>query len=229
MRFLGLATDYDGTIAHHGYVDRPTIEALQRFKDFGGKLLLVTGRELHELLGIFPELPLFDLAVLENGALLYEPITRREECLAKAPPEEFANRLRERGVASLSVGNVVVATVEQYCEMVQQTIDELELELEIILNKGSVMVLPRGIDKAFGLRVALERLQLPAERVVGIGDAENDYVFLAECGYSAAVANALPRLKTRVDYVCGRDHGAGVVELIEHLVEAQPNAVASTL
>ena len=32
MYLLALATDYDGTIAHHGVVDAPTLAALKRFK-----------------------------------------------------------------------------------------------------------------------------------------------------------------------------------------------------
>ena len=30
MTYLALATDYDGTLAHHGLVDRPTVDALDR-------------------------------------------------------------------------------------------------------------------------------------------------------------------------------------------------------
>jgi len=53
---------------------------------------------------------------------------------------------------------------------------------------------------------------------VGVGDAENDEDFLAVCGCSAAVANALPRLKRKVDVVTSARQGAGVVELVNHLL-----------
>ena len=67
MRYHVLATDYDGTLAHNGRVDRPTVEALRRIKESGRKLVLVTGRELDELLDVFPELDLFHRVVAENG------------------------------------------------------------------------------------------------------------------------------------------------------------------
>lgn len=54
--------------------------------------------------------------------------------------------------------------------------------------------------------------------VVGVGDAENDQVFLSLCGYSAAVGNALGFLKKQVHYVTKATHGAGVEELIEKLI-----------
>ena len=78
MRFFALASDYDGTLAHHAKVDPDTIAAVRRFKESGRKFILVTGREMHELLEIFPEANLCDRIVAENGALLYNPATRQE-------------------------------------------------------------------------------------------------------------------------------------------------------
>lgn len=92
------------------------------------------------------------------------------------------------------------------------------LELQVILNKGAVMVLPSGINKATGLAAALDEMQLSPKNVVGIGDAENDHNFLSVCGYSVAVANALPTLKERVDFVTNGSRGDGVIELIEKLI-----------
>src|SRR5579871_1543060 len=110
MRFLALACDYDGTLALNGSVNHETVKALESVLASGRKLILVTGRELDELLGIFPEIGLFEWVVAENGALLYQPRSRKLKLLADPPPEEFATRLKERGVHPLSVGRVIVAT-----------------------------------------------------------------------------------------------------------------------
>jgi hydroxymethylpyrimidine pyrophosphatase-like HAD family hydrolase len=48
MRNLALCTDYDGTIAHHGQLDAPTLPALERLRASGQKLVMVTGRELDD-------------------------------------------------------------------------------------------------------------------------------------------------------------------------------------
>src|ERR1700709_1304176 len=69
--FLALATDFDGTIARDGVVKQETIDALRLLKESGRRLILVTGRELPDLIASFPELVLFDSVVAENGALLY--------------------------------------------------------------------------------------------------------------------------------------------------------------
>ena len=73
-----------------------------------------------------------------------------------------------------------------------------------------------------GLRAALAELNLSPTTVVGIGDAENDHVFLRICGVSAAVANALPALKKEVDFVSRATHGAGVEELVGKILCETP-------
>jgi hypothetical protein len=97
-------------------------------------------------------------------------------------------------------------------------IRELGLDLQVILNKGSVMVLPVTVDKASGLRAALDELGLSPTSVVAIGDAENDQAFLAMCGCGVAVANALDALKARASHVTRGEAGAGVREVIDDLI-----------
>jgi hydroxymethylpyrimidine pyrophosphatase-like HAD family hydrolase len=218
MRCRALATDYDGTLATDGGVDEETVAALRRLLASGRWLVLVTGRQLDELLGIFPHVELFERVVAENGAVLYHPGTHQETLLGQRPPAMFVAALQRRGVERISVGRVIVATWGNYETTVRETIHELGLELEVILNKDAVMVLPRGVNKSTGLRAALSELGLSPVSVVGVGDAENDVDFLRLCGWSVAVANALPLVKERVDFVTRADHGTGVVELIDRLV-----------
>src|SRR5262245_33663370 len=177
MDVAALACDFDGTLATDGRVADATLNALQRLVASGRRLLLVTGREFDDLASIFPGVALFDWVVAENGAHLARPDKSEERSLATRPPEEFLQRLRERGVAPLSVGRVIVATCKPHLTTVSQVIRELRLDLQVILNRGAVMVLPSGIDKATGLAAALEAMALSPRSVVGIGDAENDLPF----------------------------------------------------
>jgi hydroxymethylpyrimidine pyrophosphatase-like HAD family hydrolase len=218
MRYLALACDYDGTLATDGHVGAKAVKALADLLASGRKLILVTGRELPQLLAIFPRIDLCEWVVAENGALLYRPATKERQRLAEPPPEKFVQALRARGVGPISVGEVIVATRQPHETTVVQVIADLGLELQVILNKGSVMVLPAGVTKATGLAAALKELGLSPHNVVGVGDAENDHAFLSLCGCAVAVANALPALKERADVVTRGDQGAGVAELIGALV-----------
>lgn len=223
MHFIALATDYDGTIAHDGIVPETTLAALKRFKETGRKLIMVTGREMPDLKRVFPELAVFDKVVAENGALVYTPSTEEERPIAPAPPPEFVALLKARGVTPLSVGRSIVATWEPHQTTVLDAIKELGLELEIIFNKGAVMVLPTGINKAAGLAEALCDLSLSLHNVVGVGDAENDHAFLRACGCSVAVANALPAVKDTADLVTKAARGEGVEELVELVLARDPD------
>jgi HAD superfamily hydrolase (TIGR01484 family) len=218
VRYHALACDYDGTLATHGTVDEHTLEALDRFRSSGRKLILVTGRELDDLGRVFPHFDYFDRVVAENGALLYRPSSGEELLLAEPPPAAFIAGLRERDVSPLSVGRVIVATWEPFHTTARDLIRALDLELQVVFNKGAVMVLPFGVDKAAGLKAALAELGLSVHQSVGIGDAENDEIMLSACRCSAAVANALQRTKEFADIVTEQSHGAGVAELIDRII-----------
>jgi hydroxymethylpyrimidine pyrophosphatase-like HAD family hydrolase len=218
MHYLILATDYDGTLAKDGKVLEPTLDALKRLQKSGRRLILVTGRQLEDLCQAFPETSIFDCVVAENGAVIYFPATREELLLGSLPPEKFVNALRSRNITPLSVGKVIVATWEPNEAEVLNTTRELGLDLQVIFNKGAVMVLPAGVNKASGLSAALDKMGLSVRNTVAVGDAENDLSFLKLCELSVAVANALPSVKSEVDWITEEARGDGVIELIEKLL-----------
>ncbi len=284
MRFLAFASDYDGTLAHNGKIDRQTLRALEQLKRTGRKLILVTGRELDELIELFPQAAIFDCIVAENGALLYWPLPGKQasitkntprtqaglggkitgskpgtkanpgakakpgtaakpesktksgtkarlsgiitatgkpgrlETLTDPPAPEFVAHLRQKRVTPLSVGHSIVATSLKHKRTVVSTILEMDLDLHVILNKDAIMVLPTGVTKGTGLRVALDELGIAPHNVVAVGDAENDDSLLSMCGFSVAVANAIPALKRRAHKTTKQEHGAGVVEIIEQIM-----------
>src|SRR6185312_9821159 len=218
MRYHALATDYDGTAATHGVLDDATAAALVRLRATGRKLLLVTGRQIADLQAACPSLGLFDAIVAENGALVYRPTSREVRLLAAPPPSDFVQALRARGVDPISIGQVVVATLTPHENTVLEVIRALGLELQVSFNKGAVMVLPSGVNKATGLHAALSEMGLSPHNVVAIGDAENDHAFLSGCECGVAVANAIGSLKAHADWVTPGAHGAGVTALVDAML-----------
>jgi hydroxymethylpyrimidine pyrophosphatase-like HAD family hydrolase len=218
MRYHLLATDYDATLATDGTVAVETVDALNDVRATGRRIVLVTGRELDDLMSVHPDLAVFERVVAENGALLYRPATKEKTRLAEPPPAALLAALRKRGVAPLSTGEVIIATREPHETTVLDAIRELGLELQVIFNKGAVMILPAGVNKATGLTAALQELKISPHNVVGVGDAENDHSFLKLCERSAAVAGALPAIRDIADLVLDGDAGVGVRELAAALV-----------
>ena len=229
MRYQALACDYDGTIAEGGVVAPATRDALARLRASGRRVVLVTGRRLDDLERVCPDWSIFDAIVAENGAVYLRPPAREPRLLGPAPPEALLQRLQARGVTPLVPGAVIVATSQPFEVEVVEAIRDLGLELHVIFNKGAVMVLPSGINKATGLDVALTELGLSAHNVVGIGDAENDHAFLARCGLAVAVADALPSLKEAADVVTRGGAGAGAVEIVDALLADDGAALVAGL
>ena len=218
MRCLALASDYDGTLAHNGVLDELTTAALDRFRASGRRLLMVTGRELPDLQSVCRVLDRFDWIVAENGALLYRPADHFTRLLSAPASALLAQKLAEAHVQPLSVGRAIIATRDPYHTLTFELIKQLGLELQVIFNKGAVMVLPTGVNKATGLSCALNEMAIDPQDVVAVGDAENDHAFLAMCGLGVAVGNALPMLKERADLVVDVKRGSGVAELIDRIL-----------
>ncbi len=219
MRYRALATDYDGTLAEDGKVRSEVLVTLRRWRASRRRLILVTGRELEDLLATFPQVDVFDEVVAENGALLYKPSPPREQPLASPPPSKLVATLRERGVSPISCGRIIVATWQPHETIVIEVIRALGLELQVVFNKGAVMILPTGVTKASGLRSVLSELGIPCDSVVGIGDGENDHSLLDACGLGVAVSNAVPALKERASVVTEGARGDGVIEICERVKE----------
>jgi hydroxymethylpyrimidine pyrophosphatase-like HAD family hydrolase len=106
---------------------------LKTFFPPGRKLILVTGRHLPELISIFPDLNLFH-RVAENGAIAAKRscfVSRRMSASFKFfRNAEYPLRLAE---ASLLPGN-------RTKKHVLSCIRDLGLDLQVIFNKGAVMV-----------------------------------------------------------------------------------------
>ncbi|HEU5003297.1 MAG TPA: HAD-IIB family hydrolase [Actinomycetota bacterium] len=165
-----------------------TVAALQALRDSGRRLVIVTGRELDDLRTVLPRLDLFERIPAENGALLYGPETQRDRRLGDAPSENLVREIETGGVAALSIGASILATLEEHRHTVLAAIADLGLENHLVSNKGALMILPSGVNKASGLEAALAELKLTRHNTVAMGDGENDHALLdlSECGWAVA-------------------------------------------
>ena len=218
MRYLVVATNYDGVIADEGRPSSSAVSAIRRLRASGRRAILITGRRLADLIEAFPQLDDFDYVVAENGAVALEPAARKQTLLAKPLPAEFIERLRELKVDPLQVGEVIIATWLPNHTTVLRAIQEMGLELDIVFNRAAVMVLPAGVNKATGMDYALHELGLSRHEVLGIGASENDHSFLERSECAATVANAVPSILQAAAVVAKGRNGEGLAELIDELI-----------
>jgi hydroxymethylpyrimidine pyrophosphatase-like HAD family hydrolase len=218
MRYVALAAGFDGTLARDGRCDERCVEALRALAATGRKLILVTGRELRELLEIFPEARLFDYVVAENGAVMHRPATRESEILAQAPPEILLQELRRRHVTPLTVGSSIVRTVQANEAEVSAALRKLQLDFQLVTNPGALMMLPAGVNKASGVWAALRELGVSRHNLVAIGDGENDLALFEFAEHAVAVQNADPLVKRVANRVTLGSRCDGFLELARDLI-----------
>lgn len=211
-----LAVDYDGTIAEHGRVSAVTEATLRSLREANFRLILISGRRLENILPICNVLDLFDMVMLENGAVSYCPQTGTDQLIAPAVDQRFlADLERELPGAPLFIGRSMVATSARNAERIEMVIQRGGYDLHTVGCGGRVLVLPMAVSKGSGLSHALAELGLHRDQVIAVGDEENDIDLFEGCGLRAAVGNASPRLKAAADIALP----GGCEESIRHLAE----------
>lgn len=77
-------------------------------------------------------------------------------------------------------------------------------------------VIPKNVDKAYGIKHLLKLLNIPREATVCCGDSFNDITMLQYAGLGVAMANASDKIKMVADYVTVNDNDHdGIAEVIE--------------
>ncbi len=217
MYCRAFACDFDGTGADNGELAPELAAALGAARAQGFVTLLVTGRVYEEVEARCGDLSLFDAVVAENGAVVSLPGAQRTIQIGKPPPPEFLGALRARGVP-FQAGAVIVGTWDRHVIEVMELIRRFGIDAQLIFNRGAMMVLPSGINKAVGVRRALEELGRSPRNLIAFGDAENDLPLFAIAGVAVAARSAVPAVAAQADDRVSQPGGAGVAHYIHHVL-----------
>jgi Cof subfamily protein (haloacid dehalogenase superfamily) len=85
---------------------------------------------------------------------------------------------------------------------------------------GIVEMVPLGLDKAKGLRLAARRLGVHARETIAFGDMPNDIPMFAWAAHGVAMADAHPELRSVADEVTTGHDEDGVAVVLEKLLAA---------
>jgi hydroxymethylpyrimidine pyrophosphatase-like HAD family hydrolase len=222
--FRAIALDYDGTLTNDKRPSNDLLKALQQVRLEGRQLVLVTGRIMAELRRDFMDVDKwFDLIVAENGAVIWRHGSRT---LVAALPVEIDSALRRRQIPYRR-GQVLIACDGHHANVVLEEVSRLQLDSQIVRNRGEMMLLPAGISKGTGLAEGLRVLGISPHNTIAVGDAENDLSLFEHCELSVAVANAVPSLKMQADLVLDEPAGAGVMQLLHSPILKGDNWIES--
>jgi len=213
VNFKVLACDYDGTLASEDRIGAEALAALGQAREAGMRLVLVTGRTFFDLLRVCEPLDLFDAVVAENGGVLYSPATGIIREQGPPPSPRLLAELDRRGI-SFQVGRVIIGTARADEEAVRATLAATWVNLDLVYNRGALMLLPKGVSKGAGVRQVIRSLGLSFHDVLAFGDAENDVDLFEACGWTGCPADAVPALKERADWVFPGEDGTAIARAI---------------
>ena len=90
-------------------------------------------------------------------------------------------------------------------------IDALRGRWDVIVHMPEILELvPPGIDKGTGLRLALDALGIDREDSVAFGDSANDVAMFRESGLNIGMGGGAPALLAQADYVTTPLHEDGI-------------------
>lgn len=259
MKYELLVTDVDGTlIDHDNVIPQRNLEAIERFKQAGGRVAVATGRIAASAQPYVEQVGAVGPAILYNGGVIYDYAT--SEMLFDARLDARSVQATLQALEQYSHLDMVVYVgenrytraftpgIEEFCqrdgvsvtllpngtvplEQVSKLLLIVEPEeqddLEGLIRQGHpnvnavlsdrrfLEILPHGISKGAALPVLAERLGVPLDRIVAVGDNPNDITMVQAAGLGVAVANAHPDLKAVADEVVGHCSQGALADVIE--------------
>jgi Cof subfamily protein (haloacid dehalogenase superfamily) len=91
-------------------------------------------------------------------------------------------------------------------------------------NPEFIEVMDPRVDKGGALRFVADRLEIPMERVLAIGDSYNDIPLLRAAGFSVAMGSSPDEVKAAADAVVADVAHDGVADALERFVLARRRA-----
>ena len=183
-------------------------------------------------------------SVIENGAAIFNPITKEVVLNPKFTPEKkkvfnkvirkkrVPKILREYGSLSLRPENMVCITLEKNRDSVLATEElykRIRKELADLIKARIIQVTcfdraininPAGISKVSGIKFLAELEGIDLARSLGIGDSKHDIPFLRRVKLIGCPSNADDECKKFVKekrgWVAHRSFACGVVDVIKY-------------
>lgn len=219
-RYAALITDVDGTLTDdERRLHVEPIELLARLVRREIPVILATGNVLPIALGLHRSLALEGPIVAENGGVIWwrDGTTDRVERLADRAVAVRAYRSLRR--AGLPVRRLFTDRWRE-SEVALEAGPSLS-RIQRILRGGpayaessgfAIHLMERGQGKLPGVRRALERLNVPLEDCVAIGDGDNDAALLRSVGFGISFPDASARARRAARYLTRRTGADGFVE-----------------
>jgi phosphoglycolate phosphatase (TIGR01487 family) len=224
LNIKAFAVDIDGTLTENGngVIYLPAVSKMRFLEKIGYRVFFVTGRSSIEAYVLSVFLGITRVAIGENGGVV-----------SKGPSDHtiLGNKdlcLKGFELLKQSISNVDTKPVfPRLSEVVLQRTFDIEegkkifkekgLKLDLVDSKYAFHINELGVNKAKGLNLALEFLNIEPTEVVAIGDSETDIPVFGNCGLSIALGHSDNEVKVHADHVVSGKEGVGLCDAIDYV------------
>jgi phosphoglycolate phosphatase (TIGR01487 family) len=216
------AVDIDGTLTENGggMIHLAALAKLRHLEKLGCNVIYVTGRSSIEayVLAVFGGTT--RIAVGENGGAItlapqeHRLLASKDKCLQGYEVlRRNLDGVQVKAVFPRMTEVVMLRTFD--LKQGQKVLDENGLDLYLSDSKYAYHINEKGIDKAAGLKQALNILKADLHETVAIGDSETDIPMYDVCGCSIALGHADEGVKAKATHIVGGKEGSGLAEAID--------------
>ena len=237
-----ICSDLDGTLRNSkGEISKENIDAINYFIENGGKFSLSTGRSPHyakklEESGLYCNAPIISL----NGSMIYD--IQKEKILYQNPMDY--DKISDVKEFLLEYGSYLNETVYHSIDTVESFEDIIDKVLYKILfvckDSDSSKIFRRALEEKYsegffvvnswdvgveildkkstkGECILKMREFLEVDKIICVGDYENDISMLLNADVSYAVSNAIPEVKAVATKVTVSNNESALAALISEL------------
>tara|TARA_Y100000588_G_scaffold389912_1_gene493910 strand:- start:54 stop:767 length:714 start_codon:yes stop_codon:yes gene_type:complete len=221
--------DVDGTLLDSEGFHDDLVKLARRVDKEVMPVSLATGRTLPNVTPIRQAIGASGFIVAENGGMVWdsdeghEIVALSDGSRAKEAAEWLATKIESldpRGIESNRWRETEWCLKETgHHELMNELIADSEWsDLEVVPTGFAVHIVKPGINKANGLRMALERRGVDPSRVIACGDAQNDISMFDLVGFSVAVNDEYPGVVEAADCLTEGRGKEGALELLKALL-----------
>jgi Cof subfamily protein (haloacid dehalogenase superfamily) len=135
--------------------------------------------------------------------------------------DSLGDSLRDEPVAGTRI-DVHFSKEEEKEEAAKLIINTFNTVNVRVNQPNKIEIVKKGVSKENGLRTLVNHLNIPLEKVVAIGDAEDDIEMIASAGLGVAMWNAPFEVKRVADWVTRSNNQQGVAYMVkEHFRKQQ--------
>lgn len=250
MRYKAIISDVDGTLTplkEYSQLSETIKNAIKSVQDKNISFSLATGKPFYLIEHLIDELQLTSPVIVDNGAAIYNPLTkkplwesvmdRKELAEVFALATKYKKRIRisagknsvdaaelttdHQNVTKLLIMGLSVKEAEEYIAQVEQNYKNLAIvRAQAYEGEGffDIYITNAEATKQHAVLKLAEILGIKTEEMIGIGDHYNDFPLLMSCGLKVAMGNAVDDLKAIADYIAPSVEEDGVANVIEKFI-----------